>query len=102
MLELSADIGSGGTSSVLKTTCDCKVWIRVGGTFSSQTLTMKESLDNSTFAAFTTDGTAQAFTAADYKLYDLPGGVYFRFDSSVGGSPAIDVHYSGAGVRVAT
>ena len=87
-------------SNVFYTEMATKCWVRLGGTFSSQTVTMEESTDNSTFATFTTDATNQAFTVPTYKLYDLPGGIYFRFAVSNGGTPSIDSAVAGTGVKL--
>ena len=97
MLELATSLS--GSSTAFRTTTDSKVWVRLGGTFGGTTVAMEESLDNSTFATFNVDGTDETFTQSTYKLFSLPGGVYFRFTTS-GGSPAVNVHISGSGVAI--
>ena len=100
MIQIGSSLGVSSSSTVFKTTINEKVWVRVGGTIGSAAVTIKESLDNSTFSAFVSDDTAQEFSAIGYKLFDLPGGVYFRLDVPAGGSPVLDIHIGGAGVRV--
>ena len=98
MLLLQEALGGSESSSVFKTTVNGQVWVRISGTVGG-TITMKESLDNSTFATFTTDDVDQTFTDIGYKLFDVPGGVFFRFDTAAG-SADVDIHLSGTGVEV--
>ena len=100
MQTLDTGVLLNASSNVFHTNVPTKCWVRVSGTFSSQTVTLMESLAGSTYATFNTDGTDQTFTAATYKLYDLPGGVDFRFDVSNGGSPSINVHVGGPGIEL--
>jgi len=98
MIQIGSSLGVSSSSTVFKTTINEKVWVRVAGTIGG-TVTIQETIDNSTFAAFVSDDTVPKFTAVGYKLFDLPGGVYFRLDVPAGGSPVLDVHISGQGVR---
>ena len=98
MLQLADGIGSSTSSSVIKSSVNGKLWVRID-TSSTGTITMKESLDNSTFSTFTTDSVDQTFTQDGYKLFDVPGGVYFRFDTG-SGSASVDIHVSGTGVSL--
>lgn len=98
MLLLHEALDGSESSNVFHTSVNGQVWVRIAGTVAG-TITMKESLDNSTWATFTTDDVDQTFTGVSYKLFDLPGGVYFRFDTA-SGSADVDIHLSGTGVEV--
>ena len=98
MLLLDSAVAGSASSASFKTTVNEQVWVRIGGTVGGD-ITMKESLDNVTYNTFTTDAVDQTFSGAGYKLFDLPGGVFFRFDTAAGAA-AVDIHLSGTGVRV--
>jgi|TARA_A100001391_G_scaffold192346_2_gene166550 hypothetical protein len=97
---LSETLGADDTSKVFISQQHTKCWVYLSGSFSSQTVTLEASVDNSTFSTFNVDGVDQTFTAGTFKLYDLPGGIFFRFDVSNGGSPDIDIRVAGNGVKV--
>lgn len=98
MIQLSSALGASASSTVFQTTTNTKCWIRISAS-TAGTITIKESIDNSTFATFNSDGTDQTFTENGYKLFDLPGGVYFRLDTN-GSSASVDIHIAGHGVKV--
>ena len=71
----AASLACGG----FETTKNGKVWLHVASTFGGGTITMQKSIDRGTnWGTFYPDGVAETFTIETTKLYDLPGGWYFR------------------------
>jgi len=92
---------AGSPSQVFQTTTETNVhvWVTAG---TLGTLVMQCSDDNSTFVTFYPSGVAAAMTGHTTggftRLYDLPGGVFWRF--TVSGTTDAVIRVSGIGVSL--
>jgi hypothetical protein len=85
MHTLTTAVDTTDTTGAFETTMSGKVWVHVVSTFGGGTVTMQKSIDKgANWGIFYPDGVAETFTAETTKLYNLPGGWYFRLlnDSS--------------------
>ena len=82
VLELAVD----ATTNIFETTKDGKVWVHIDTDDTFGTVTMQYSkskdIDFADAATFYPDGSAETFTDVTTKLYDLPGGWFWRFSGS--------------------
>ena len=93
MLLLDADVDGATDSTVFKTTTNGKVWVWIyATTFGS--ITMKCSPDNSTYRSFYPDGVVATYTTEFARLYDLPGGLFWKFTGNATTDSAV-IYISG-------
>jgi len=94
-------LAAGATSNVLRTTIHSTLWVDIQGTFNTETVTMEYSVDGGlNYVTFTADGVDQTWTAQDQRVYNVPGGLYFRFTVSSGSGVDLDIHVDGTGLHL--
>ena len=90
------------TSNVFEVTKDSKVWIHLAGTFGGD-ITMERFVLNlpggDTWGSFLPNGSAEIFTSETTKLFDLPGGVQYRFSGGAGVTN-VDILIDGNAIRL--
>ena len=84
MHTLTTAVDTTDTTGAFETTKHGKVWIHLVSTFGGGDVTMEKSIDKgANWVSFFPDQVEETFTAAAAaevtKLYDLPGGWYWRF-----------------------
>ena len=108
MHQLTSPTDVSTSSSGFETIKDGKVWIHVASTFGTGYVTMEKSIDRGeNWTSFYPDGVEEKYTAATTgevtKLFDLPGGWFFRFtnDDTAGAAGTLTTCYvDGPHIRV--
>ena len=86
MHTLTTAVDTTDTTGAFETTMHGKVWLHVASEYGGGVVTMQSSIDQgATWADFYPDGTLETLTNAGTvtitKLYDLPGGLYWRLEN---------------------
>jgi hypothetical protein len=81
MTVLQAALTGSNTSTVLNVSTPSKLWIEIEGTFGGGSVAMQQSGDGTTYSAFTADGSAVEWTAANMVQLEVPSG-WYRFVAS--------------------
>ena len=101
MHTLATAVDTTDTTGAFETTMPGKVWVHLATTIGTGSVTMQKSIDKgTTWGSFIPDGVVESFTVSDAtKLFDLPGGWYFRF-LNVGDTAATTCYVDGPHIRV--
>ena len=101
MHTLTAPTTTSAYSSGFETTKDGKVWVHVVTTIGTGSITMQKSIDRgANWGSFFPDGAIESFTVDETtKLFDLPGGWYFRF-LNVGDTDGTTCYVDGNALRI--
>lgn len=75
---LESALTASNTSEVFHLPRASRVWVEIEGTFGGGSVAMQQSNDNSSWSAFTADGSAVSWSANNMVEFELPSG-YYRF-----------------------
>jgi hypothetical protein len=100
MILLDSVVTGATDSNVFRTIKETKVWVWIYATTFGN-ITMKCSLDNSTYRDFYPDGSIETLTSETTKLYDLPGGLYWKFTGDATTAAAV-IYIEGNSIDLAS
>ena len=99
-MQLLDDVLTGATfSSGFRTTLHGNVWAWLHGTTIGSVGLWCSTSEAGTYEAYTPAGTAVAITAEGTYVYNLPGGLYWKFKGD-GSTSAIAIHIDGAHYKI--
>jgi hypothetical protein len=97
MQQIGQALAADEVSTAFRTSGPGNVWFRISSDTASQVVEIESSTTDASadFSTFNADGTAQSLTTDDNRMFNLPGGLYFRVVADTGNAGTVDCFVDG-------